>query len=239
MARVYLLYLFGATLYANKRAIVHLSYLPALYDLRTASRYNWGGAALGTCYGFMGESSRGKKAAAGYWRIWEVEWNPWRNAEPEPEYVAKSRVVIAGRVLLESAFGWQWYLGDRMTRPSLGTSEFVVPGLLPPHASHTSKYTLAQGQVSVQRGVKIRDEPQFRRELRKRPVQKKPAVGPAQKKRREEEEEEEEEEQPSFSNGSDSASDPRFWIDPRERDDDDNDDDGDEGSDDFEDFFDD
>ncbi|XP_058191107.1 uncharacterized protein LOC131308255 [Rhododendron vialii] len=66
MARAYLLYLFGATLYPNKRSTVHMSYLPTLYDLRTASRFDWGGAALGTCYGFMGEFSRGKKATAGY-----------------------------------------------------------------------------------------------------------------------------------------------------------------------------
>lgn len=66
MARAYLLYLFGATLYPNKGATVHLSYLPALFDLRTASRYNWGGAALGACYDFMGEFSRGARATAGY-----------------------------------------------------------------------------------------------------------------------------------------------------------------------------
>ncbi|XP_058180491.1 uncharacterized protein LOC131298986 [Rhododendron vialii] len=54
MARAYLLYLFGATLYPNRRSKVHLSYLPALRDLRTASRFDWGGAALGVAYGFMG-----------------------------------------------------------------------------------------------------------------------------------------------------------------------------------------
>ncbi|XP_058224951.1 protein MAINTENANCE OF MERISTEMS-like [Rhododendron vialii] len=200
MARAYLLYLFRATLYPNKRSTVHLSYLPALYDLSTASRFDWGGAALGTCYGFMGAFSRGKKATAGYWRVWElwayevlkmyppenkcpnlrmlpramiwgpmysgkkksrgsllafrtyldelsgtqVDWNPWSGAEPEPEYLAQSRVVTASRVLLESAFGWRWYLGDRVTRQSLGTLDFQVPGPLPPHASHTDKYTLAE-----------------------------------------------------------------------------------------------
>ncbi|XP_058225789.1 uncharacterized protein LOC131334672 isoform X2 [Rhododendron vialii] len=202
MARAYLLYLFGASLYPNRRSKVHLSYLPALRDLSTASRFDWGGAALGTCYGFMGDFTRIKKAVAGYWRVWElwayevlkmyppenkcpdlrtlpraliwgpphrgqkkskgslqafrvyldelsstqIEWNPWGGAVPEPEYVARSRVVTASRVLLESAFGWQWYLGDRVTRQSLGLSEFQVPGPLPPHASHTDSYTLAELQ---------------------------------------------------------------------------------------------
>ncbi|XP_058189225.1 uncharacterized protein LOC131306815 [Rhododendron vialii] len=72
MARAYLLYLFGAMVYLNKQATVHLSYLLALRDLRTASRFDWGGAALGTCYDFMGEFSRGKKATAGCWRVWEL-----------------------------------------------------------------------------------------------------------------------------------------------------------------------
>ncbi|KAI8551725.1 hypothetical protein RHMOL_Rhmol06G0209000 [Rhododendron molle] len=72
MARAYLLYLFGATLYPNRRSRVHLSYLPALRDLRTASRFDWGGAALATAYTFMGDSSRTGKSTAGYWRIWEL-----------------------------------------------------------------------------------------------------------------------------------------------------------------------
>ncbi|XP_058208188.1 serine/threonine-protein phosphatase 7 long form homolog [Rhododendron vialii] len=72
MARAYLLYLFGATLYPNRRSKVHLSYLPALRDLRTASRFDWGGAALGAAYGFMGDSSRTEMSTAGYWRIWEL-----------------------------------------------------------------------------------------------------------------------------------------------------------------------
>ncbi|XP_058217462.1 protein MAINTENANCE OF MERISTEMS-like [Rhododendron vialii] len=200
MARAYLLYLFGATLYLNKRATMHLSYLPALRNLHTASRYNWGGTTFGVCYGFMGEFSRGKKATTGYWRVWElwayevlkmyplenkcpdlrmlpramiwgplhrgkkksrgsllafrsyldelsgiqVEWNPWSNVEPEPEYLARSRVVIVSRVLLESAFGWQWYLGDRVTRQSLGFLEYQAPRPLPSRASHTNRYTLAE-----------------------------------------------------------------------------------------------
>ena len=75
----------------------------------------------------------------------QVAWDPWRvEGRPDPEYLVRSRVVSASRVLLESAFGWQWYLGDRVTRQSLGSSEFVIPGPLPPRASHTGRYTLGQ-----------------------------------------------------------------------------------------------
>ncbi|XP_058193894.1 uncharacterized protein LOC131310732 [Rhododendron vialii] len=80
----------------------------------------------------------------------QVEWDPWRVAEPKPEYLARSRVVTASRVLLESAFGWQWYLGDRVTRQSLGYAGFQVPGPLPPRASHTGEYTLAELEIFTQ-----------------------------------------------------------------------------------------
>ncbi|KAI8535785.1 hypothetical protein RHMOL_Rhmol10G0201000 [Rhododendron molle] len=200
MARAYLLYLFGAILYPGRRRKVHLSYLPALRDLRTASRFDWGGPALGTAYAFLGNSSRIEQSTAGYWRVWElwayevlrmytpkckhpdlstlpraliwskknmgkkegrgdlnafrpylddlrasqINWDPWRTTRPEPEYLTRSRAITAGRVLLESAFGWQWYLGDRVTCQSLGYAEFQVPGPLPPRASHTSTYTRAE-----------------------------------------------------------------------------------------------
>ncbi|KAI8567918.1 hypothetical protein RHMOL_Rhmol02G0158400 [Rhododendron molle] len=200
MTRAYLLYLFGASLFPGRGSTVHLSYLPALRDLRTTSRFDWGGAALGTAYLFLGDSSRTEQSTAGYWLIWElwayevlkmyppqckhhdlstlpramiwskenmgtkegrgslnayrlylddlrasqVDWNPWRVVRPEPEYLARSRAVTASRVLLESAFGWQWYLGDRVTSQSLGHLEFQVPGPLPPQASHTGDYTLAK-----------------------------------------------------------------------------------------------
>ncbi|KAI8559156.1 hypothetical protein RHMOL_Rhmol04G0151500 [Rhododendron molle] len=57
---------------AARGSTVHLSYLPALRDLRRASLFDWGGAALGTAYLFLGDSSRMEQSAAGYWRIWEV-----------------------------------------------------------------------------------------------------------------------------------------------------------------------
>ncbi|KAI8571967.1 hypothetical protein RHMOL_Rhmol01G0162100 [Rhododendron molle] len=66
MARTYLMYLFGATLYPGRRSKVHLSYLPALKDLRTTSRFDWGGVALGAAYSFLGDSSRTEQSTAGY-----------------------------------------------------------------------------------------------------------------------------------------------------------------------------
>ncbi|KAI8560438.1 hypothetical protein RHMOL_Rhmol04G0255200 [Rhododendron molle] len=212
MARAYLLYLFGATLYPNRRSRVRVSYLPALRDLRTASRFDWGGAALGTAYAFLGNSSRTGKSTAGYWRVWElwayevlrmylpqckhpdlstlpralvwskkyiglkegrgslnayrlyldelrasqINWNPWSVAGAEPEYLARSRAITASRVLLESAFGRQWYLGDRVSRQSLGYTAFQVPGPLPPRASHTSTYTRAELERFTQPDTELR-----------------------------------------------------------------------------------
>lgn len=47
-------------------------------------------------------------------------------------------------MLLESPFGWRWYLGDRVTRQSLGLPQPMTPGLLPPRALHTHLYTRAE-----------------------------------------------------------------------------------------------
>ncbi|KAF7136629.1 hypothetical protein RHSIM_Rhsim08G0127600 [Rhododendron simsii] len=45
------------------------------------------------------------------------------------------------RVLLESPFGWQWYLGERVTRQSLGLAEFRVPAGVPLFMLRTGDYT--------------------------------------------------------------------------------------------------
>ncbi|KAI8559157.1 hypothetical protein RHMOL_Rhmol04G0151600 [Rhododendron molle] len=58
MARAYLMYLFGASLFPLRRSRVHLSYLAGLVDLRLAGRFDWGGAALCTLYCFLGAASR-------------------------------------------------------------------------------------------------------------------------------------------------------------------------------------
>jgi hypothetical protein len=73
LARCFLLYLLGASLFPNRRNRVHLSLLPALRDVGEVARFDWGGAALGTCYAFMGSLSRGAGVSlGGYWRVWEV-----------------------------------------------------------------------------------------------------------------------------------------------------------------------
>ncbi|KAI8572042.1 hypothetical protein RHMOL_Rhmol01G0167700 [Rhododendron molle] len=73
MARAYLLYLFGASLFPLRRSRVHLSYLAGLVDLRQAGRLDWGGVALCTLYCFLGAASRGVgDTIGGYWRAYEV-----------------------------------------------------------------------------------------------------------------------------------------------------------------------
>ncbi|KAI8555055.1 hypothetical protein RHMOL_Rhmol05G0144700 [Rhododendron molle] len=59
-----------------------------------------------------------------------VYWDRW--ARLEADFLPRSREVTRSRVLLECPLGWQWYLGDRVTRQSLGLPEFVVPGALSP-----------------------------------------------------------------------------------------------------------
>lgn len=72
-ARCYLLYMFGATLFANRRHHVHLGYLAALRDFDRVARYDWGGWALASCYAFMGSVSRGVASSiGGLWSAWEV-----------------------------------------------------------------------------------------------------------------------------------------------------------------------
>ncbi|XP_058211643.1 protein MAIN-LIKE 2-like [Rhododendron vialii] len=73
MARAYLLYLFGASLFPNRRSRVHLCYLVGLVDLGQAGRFDWGGDALCTLYCLLGAASRGVgDTVGGYWRVFEL-----------------------------------------------------------------------------------------------------------------------------------------------------------------------
>jgi hypothetical protein len=75
MARAYLLYLFGASLFPNRQGVVHLGWLPALESLETAGRFDWGGAGLCTVYCFLGCVCRGVGTSlGGYWRVLEVKF---------------------------------------------------------------------------------------------------------------------------------------------------------------------
>lgn len=74
MARAYLLYLFGASLFLNRRGSVHLGWLPALENLEIVGKYDWGGAGLATVYCFLGFVSRGvAKSLGDFWRVLEVK----------------------------------------------------------------------------------------------------------------------------------------------------------------------
>ena len=54
LARAFLLYLLGVSLFATKDNRISLRFLPALRDLYRVHTYDWGGAALATIYGHMG-----------------------------------------------------------------------------------------------------------------------------------------------------------------------------------------
>ena len=45
-------------------------------DFTAAARFNWGGAALGSCYAFMNAVSRRRGTSiSGLWSVWEVNTN--------------------------------------------------------------------------------------------------------------------------------------------------------------------
>ncbi|XP_058181289.1 protein MAINTENANCE OF MERISTEMS-like [Rhododendron vialii] len=68
IARCFLLYVLDASLFPNRRNRVHLSFLLALRNIGEIARFDWGGAALGACYAFMGSLSRGAgKSLRSYW----------------------------------------------------------------------------------------------------------------------------------------------------------------------------
>lgn len=72
----------------------------------------------------------------------QVRWGVWDGLEAD--YLPRSREMTRGRVLLESPYGWQWYLGDRVVRQSLRRPAPVVPGPLPPRVLRTDSYTLEE-----------------------------------------------------------------------------------------------
>ncbi|XP_058219180.1 uncharacterized protein LOC131329816 [Rhododendron vialii] len=63
-------------------------------------------------------------------RLSQVEWDPWRVVGPEPEYLARSRVVTASRVLLESAFG-EYTLAEleTFTQPDTDLTRHLRPNV--------------------------------------------------------------------------------------------------------------
>ena len=60
------------------------------------------------------------------------------------DYLVKSREWTRSRVLLECPYGWRWYLGDRVSRQSLGIDHFRVPSPLPSLVQRTEEYTRAE-----------------------------------------------------------------------------------------------
>ncbi|GMP47320.1 hypothetical protein CsSME_00015109 [Camellia sinensis var. sinensis] len=72
-ARCFLMFLLGATIFANRANTVPLCLLSALVDVTQILRYDWGGAALATLYGYMSSSSRcSGQLLGGCWQAWEL-----------------------------------------------------------------------------------------------------------------------------------------------------------------------
>ncbi|KAL7263185.1 hypothetical protein ACSBR1_001374 [Camellia fascicularis] len=71
--RGFLMFLLGTTIFADRANTVPLCLLSALVDVMRILRYDWGGAALATLYGYMSSSSRcSGQLLGGYWRAWEL-----------------------------------------------------------------------------------------------------------------------------------------------------------------------
>ncbi|XP_058216210.1 uncharacterized protein LOC131327188 [Rhododendron vialii] len=104
------------------------SHISSRWTSRTTDVYGHGGSASSLAH-FRALPER-------------VHWDRW--AGMGADFLPRSREVTRSRVLLECPLGWQWYLGDRVTRQSLGLPAFVVPGLLHPRVQRTESYTRAE-----------------------------------------------------------------------------------------------
>ncbi|GMP73604.1 hypothetical protein CsSME_00031310 [Camellia sinensis var. sinensis] len=72
-ARGFLMFLLGTTIFADQANAVPLCLLSALVDVNRILRYDWGGVALATLYGYMSSTSRcSGQLLGGYWRAWEL-----------------------------------------------------------------------------------------------------------------------------------------------------------------------
>ncbi|CAL9029532.1 unnamed protein product [Prunus brigantina] len=62
----------------------------------------------------------------------KVNWNPWGTNESDlPEEVKNTVLATRKRILLEGPAGSAWFLGERVTMQSLGTTEPQVPKIPP------------------------------------------------------------------------------------------------------------
>ena len=63
------MFLLGMTIFADRANTVPLYLLSALVDVTRILRYDWGGTALATLYGYMSSASRcSGQLLGGYWR---------------------------------------------------------------------------------------------------------------------------------------------------------------------------
>jgi hypothetical protein len=79
--RAFILYLLGASLFANSDGNIHLGLLKSLEDVDLIGQFDWGGAALATLYANMGDLSRGRiTCVLGFHPVWEVHSDPLLNS---------------------------------------------------------------------------------------------------------------------------------------------------------------
>ena len=69
-----------------------------------------------------------------------MRWDIWDSFES----LREARELSKTRLLLECDVGWEWFLGDRPCRQTMGLPHPVVPGPLPPRTSDTMSFTLAE-----------------------------------------------------------------------------------------------
>ncbi|KAL7256531.1 hypothetical protein ACSBR1_010462 [Camellia fascicularis] len=96
-ARGFLMFLLGTTLFADRANTVPLCLLSALVDVTRVLRYDWGGAALATLYGYMSSSSRcSVQLLGGYWRAWELwVYAYFQRLAPVPDEDPSRRSILS------------------------------------------------------------------------------------------------------------------------------------------------
>lgn len=72
----------------------------------------------------------------------QVKWNVWDRLNKD--YLVRSRVLTQSRVLLECPYGWQWYMGDRVSHQSLEIDHFRVLSPIHPFVQRTHEYIQAE-----------------------------------------------------------------------------------------------
>ena len=74
VARAFLVYLLGSTLFPNTASSIDLMYMPPLRDLDLISSFDWVSVALSYLYHGMNALVRGAKRLCGFWHAILVDF---------------------------------------------------------------------------------------------------------------------------------------------------------------------